>query len=117
MVALSQTALKDNPKGGYIMAALGLGSMVGISLPYGRMQESEADEVGQILMAKAGYDPAESIQFWSRFAQATGGSGAPTFLSTHPSSAGRAENMQDKLSHARTEYEKAPNKYGLGESF
>jgi len=60
------------------MAALGLGSQVGIMLPYGRFQETEADEVGQILMARAGYDPTESIQFWHRFSEVTKGHNIPT---------------------------------------
>lgn len=115
LVALQTTALKDNPNRNYIFAALGAGAAVGVILPYSRMQETEADEIGQVLMARAGYDPRESISFWQRFATATGGSKVPTFLSTHPSSTSRAENMQSKLSKAMEEYNRAPSKHGTGE--
>src|SRR5574341_2588192 len=66
------------------MAALGLGAQVGFLLPYSRAQESEADHIGLLLMAKAGYDPRESVGLWQRMAQ-RGGSSPPQFLSTHPS--------------------------------
>lgn len=117
MVALQSTTLKDNKSGGYIMALLGLGTQVGIMLPYGRSQESEADEVGQILMARAGYDPAESVRFWNRFAQVTRGQAPPAFLSDHPSSESREQDLRERLTQAQAEYAKAPNKYGVGESF
>lgn len=117
LVALQQTVLKENQNGPYIMAALGLGSQVGIMLPYGRAQETEADEIGQMLMARAGYDPAESVRFWGRFAAATGGQSMPALLSTHPSSASREENLRNRLPSAQTEYSRASTKYGLGESF
>ncbi|MEW6055840.1 MAG: M48 family metallopeptidase [Bdellovibrionota bacterium] len=116
MVALENTALKNNPNGSYIMAALGLGTQVGLLLPYSRSHETEADEIGQVLMAQAGYDPAESIRFWQRFSEATKGQSVPTFLSTHPSSQGRAENLREKLPAALQEYQRAPNQYSLGES-
>lgn len=117
MVALSQTALKDNKNSVYIMAALGLGSHLGVMLPYGRMQESEADEVGQILMARAGYDPSESVKFWARFAEVTKGHNVPTLLSDHPSSSSRSANLQERLPAAQKVYSQASQKYGLGENF
>lgn len=117
LVALQQTALKDNKNGLMIMALLGLGSQVGIALPYGRSQETEADEVGQTLMARAGYDPAESVAFWHRFAEVTKGHSMPTLLSDHPSSESREENMRGRLPSAQAEYAKAQNHYGLGEAY
>ena len=65
------------------MAALGLGSNVGVLLPWSRMQESEADELGLLIAADAGYDPRTAIDLWTRMGQ-QGGS-PPEFLSTHPS--------------------------------
>ncbi|MGE4232258.1 MAG: M48 family metallopeptidase [Bacteriovoracia bacterium] len=117
LVVLQGTVLEKNENAPMIMALLGLGSQVGVMLPYGRMQETEADEVGQILMAKAGYDPAESSRFWQRFGNISKGSKVPELLSDHPSDEAREANMKDKLPRALTEYQKAPNHYGLGESF
>jgi len=118
MVALQATALKNNSNAQYIMAALGLGAQVGLMLPYGRSHETEADEVGQILMARAGYDPSESVHFWERFGETTKGAGAavPEFLSTHPSSGKRVESLKEQLPKAQSEYNKASNKYGMGEA-
>jgi predicted Zn-dependent protease len=66
------------------LGAYGVATGVGIMLPFGRDQESEADHVGLILMTKAGYEPREAIAFWERMEEA-GGGGPPEFLSTHPS--------------------------------
>jgi predicted Zn-dependent protease len=66
------------------LGAYGIATGVGIMLPFGRDQESEADHVGLILMTKAGYEPREAIVFWERMHEA-GGGGQPEFLSTHPS--------------------------------
>jgi predicted Zn-dependent protease len=64
-------------------AALGLGAQVGLSLPFSREQEAEADIIGVDLMHQAGYDVKEAIPFWQRM-QASGGSRPPEFISTHP---------------------------------
>jgi predicted Zn-dependent protease len=119
LIALQATALKNkDPKTqAMVLGALGIGATFGIILPYSRSHETEADEVGQIFMARAGYDPAESIQFWNRFAEATKGSKVPTFMSTHPSTTGREEDMREKLPKAQAEYANAGTKYGVGESF
>ena len=119
LIGLQQTALKDKDAKtqALILGGLGAGLTVGVILPFSRGHESEADEVGQILMARAGYDPSESIQFWHRFAEVTKGSSMPTFLSTHPSTTSREEAMREHLSAAQAEYAKAPNKYGIGEVF
>ena len=65
--------------------AYGLGANVGVLLPYSRKQESEADQVGLILMAKAGYDPQAAVGFWQRMVEGSKGKAKPPeFLSTHP---------------------------------
>ncbi|MBI3555792.1 MAG: M48 family metallopeptidase [Deltaproteobacteria bacterium] len=107
----------DQQKRQMIMAGLGAGATVGIVLPFSRGDEAEADEVGQILMARAGYDPEESIRFWDRFSEATKGQSPPAFLSDHPSSPSRAQDLRDRLPTAKTEYERAPQHYGLGDAF
>jgi predicted Zn-dependent protease len=76
------------------LAALGVGSAVGVSLPFSRENESEADHYGLILMAIAGYDPEASVPFWENMAKL--GGGTPEFLSTHPSSQTRANDLRIK---------------------
>ncbi len=70
----------------------GLGSQVGVMLPYGRMQESEADEIGIYLMAKAGYNVNEALKFWENMSK--GKEDESSFLSTHPSSTERINDIQ-----------------------
>lgn len=72
--------------------AYGLGSQYGVQLPYGRMQENEADEVGIHLMHEAGYNIHESLNFWKNMSK--GSSKIPEFLSTHPSSSTRIKNIK-----------------------
>ncbi len=85
------------------MQAYGAGSQVGVLLPYSRLHESEADRIGMILMAIAGYDPREAIPFWQRMNQA-GGERPPEFLSTHPAPASRIENLRQYLPEALKYY-------------
>ncbi|TAJ21367.1 MAG: M48 family peptidase [Planctomycetota bacterium] len=80
-----------------------------VSLPWGRMQESEADHIGLMYMARAGYDPREAVEFWKRMG-ALGGSGTPQFLSTHPSDETRASQLKKLMPKALAEYEKATGK-------
>ncbi len=88
------------------MAALGLGAQVGILLPFSRAQESEADHIGLLLMAKAGYDPRESIGLWQRMERATGASGSPPdFLSTHPNPGTRIANLESWIPQAWPYYQ------------
>lgn len=75
-----------------IFALLGLGVQFGILLPHSRTQESEADEMGLRLMAKAGFDPAQSIDLWKNMAKSSGGQ-PPEFLSTHPSHDSRIADL------------------------
>lgn len=89
-----------------VMAALGVGAQVGVLLPYSRKHEAEADEIGQLLMADAGFDPAESVTLWENMARASGAS-PPEFLSTHPTSESRIKHLQDHLDEARGIYREA----------
>jgi predicted Zn-dependent protease len=89
-----------------VMAMLGAGAQYGVLLPFSRQHETEADELGLIYMARAGYDPREAISFWERMSQA-GGSQPPAYLSTHPSHGQRIEDLQRFMPKALAEYEKA----------
>ncbi len=78
------------------MVAYGLGSTVGVILPYSRTHESEADHIGLVIMAKAGYDPRRAVDFWQRMAE-EGKARPPVFLSTHPSPENRIEAIKREL--------------------
>lgn len=92
-----------------LMGALGLGAQFGVLLPHSRTQESEADTIGLDLMAKAGFDPRQSVALWRNMEKAGGGQ-PPEFLSTHPSHGTRIENLQAHMSEAEKLYEKNPDK-------
>lgn len=79
-----------------VMAGLGLGVQYGVLMPYGRSHESEADIVGQDLMAKSGFDPTASIKLWQNMAKLSKGA-PPEFMSTHPSNATRIKQLTDHL--------------------
>jgi predicted Zn-dependent protease len=83
----------DFRKRAMVLGALGAGASVGVLLPFSRHQESEADHIGIILMAAAGYDPSEASRFWVRMSEKTG-SGGTAFLSTHPSHETRSRDLQ-----------------------
>ena len=85
------------------MAAFGAGASIGVLLPYSRLQESEADHIGLILMARAGYDPREAIPFWQRMNKAPG-SRPPELLSTHPAPETRITNIQALIPEAMAYY-------------
>lgn len=100
-------ASKSEQTRGLFHSAIGMGSQLGVMLPFGRKQESEADRMGLIFMALAGYDPTEAITFWQRMAANSGGQSVPEFLSTHPSNATRISDIQNKyLPEALTFYKK-----------
>lgn len=81
---------------------------------FSRGDETSADQEGQILMARAGYDPKESLKLWQRMNAAKQGAAPPEFMSTHPSDQTRQGNLSSWLATAETEYAKAPQKYGIG---
>lgn len=89
------------------MAALGLGLQVGVLLPYSRSHESEADYIGLLLAAQAGYDPRESVRLWQRMAQASQGA-PPEFLSTHPGHDTRIADLNRWMPEAMAIYERSP---------
>jgi len=82
----------------------GLGASVGVILPWGRAQESEADHIGLILMAKAGYDPSAAVGFWERMSKVQQGGKSPEFLSTHPSDETRINQIKQWLPEAQKYY-------------
>ena len=91
------------PTSQIFMAAFGLGANVGLLLPYGRLQESEADHIGLVLMAKAGYDPRQAVPFWQRMNE-KGGSRPPEFLSTHPAPETRIKDIEAEIPDAMRYY-------------
>jgi predicted Zn-dependent protease len=101
-VALSTSAAATQ---NLFLQAYGVGTNVAIMLPYSRTQESEADRIGLILMAKAGYDPREAIPFWTRMAK-TGGSRPPEFLSTHPAPETRIKQIESLMPEAMSYYKR-----------
>ena len=95
-----------------IAGALGIGAAYGITLPFSRFHEAEADEVGLEYMAKAGYDPQEAVALWQRMGEVGGGSRPPELLSTHPDPARRAKDLQSKMPGALALYRSSPQKTG-----
>lgn len=83
-----------------------VGSQMGVLLPYSRAHESEADIMGQLLMAQAGFDPRASIELW-QLMQRKNGSGGPQFLSTHPAPGNRIQALQTQLNRTMPLYERA----------
>ena len=81
---------------------------VGAALPFSRSQESEADHIGLVYMARAGYDPRQAVAFWKRMRRASKGKEPPEFLSDHPSDAHRVERVQGWLPEAERAYTAAP---------
>lgn len=102
------TALSQKPKETQelFLTAYGLGAQVGVLLPYSRLQESEADRLGLIFMAMAGYDPHPAVDFWKRMSASKQGSSPPEFLSTHPADESRIKNIQQLIPEAMRYYKK-----------
>ncbi len=98
-------ALQEKPEAtkALFLQAYGLGSQVGVLLPYSRLHETEADKLGLIFMAMAGYDPEEAVKFWERMAKA-GGQKPPEFLSTHPGDEKRIADLKAFMPEAKKYY-------------
>ena len=91
------------------MAALGVGAQVGVLLPFSRKHESEADYIGILLAADAGYDPRESVALWERMGQMSGGGAPSEFMSTHPSHETRIEQLKQWMPEAMAIYQTKPS--------
>ena len=91
-----------------VATAYGIGSQVLVALPHSRTQESEADHIGLLYMARAGYDPEEAVAFWERFAEFNeqSGGGGLWFLRTHPLDASRIADLKALMPKAKVEYQR-----------
>jgi predicted Zn-dependent protease len=95
------------------MALLGLGTQVGVLLPYNRLQESEADIIGLDLMARAGFDPRQAIDLWENMSS-QGASRPPEFLSTHPAPASRIRELRERMPQAMQLYQQTSSRPRCG---
>jgi predicted Zn-dependent protease len=105
-IALSE-AIKQKPAEtqSIFNGAYGIGTQVGVLLPFSREHELEADKLGLIFMAMAGYDPQTAVAFWERMS-AKGGAKPPEFMSTHPSDATRIARIKEALPGTMPYYNK-----------
>src|SRR5699024_3197526 len=101
-------ALSGTKYGRIFNQAYGVGTELGVMLPYSRKFETQADELGLTLMAIAGYNPEEGVNLWKRMAE-SGGQEPPEFLSTHPSNQSRIKNISEKAADAK----KTAKKFGV----
>lgn len=106
-MALSR-ALAEHPQQTQklFMRAYGATTEIGVMLPYGRKHELEADRMGLIFMAMAGYDPNRAVSFWESMAAAKQGQAPPEFLSTHPSDETRVRKAKEAMPEAMEHYKK-----------
>ena len=100
-VALSQ---KPAATRNIFLGAYGIGAQLGGMLPFSRLHESEADKMGLMFMAMAGYDPRKAVDFWQRMDELSGGGAPPEILSTHPSHKTRISNIKKWLPEAMSYY-------------
>jgi len=96
-------ALKNNKNANIILGALGVGAQFGVLLPFSRYHESEADKIGLIYMARAGYRPEAAVELWQRMAKA-GGAQPPEFMSTHPSNQSRISDLNSQMGEVQGAY-------------
>ncbi|WP_298759965.1 M48 family metallopeptidase [uncultured Psychroserpens sp.] len=99
-------AIKDEQTRNIFNQAYGVGSTVGVMLPFSRSHETQSDEIGLYLMAIAGYNPEEAAELWKRMKANSGGQAPPEFLSTHPSNDTRISNLQQWAPKAKAEAKK-----------
>ncbi len=102
-------AIQDEQNRNLFNQAYGVGSTVGVMLPFGRSHETEADRIGLQIMAIAGYNPDEAAELWKRMKANSGGQAPPEFLSTHPSNDTRIQNLTEWAPAAKAE----AKKYGV----
>ena len=105
-LALSE-AVKSKPEQtqSLFMTAFAVGAQVGALLPFSRTHESEADKMGLIFMAMAGYDPRAAPEFWQRMSASGGGAAPPELLSTHPSDDTRIRKLNEHMPEALSYYQ------------
>ncbi len=118
-LAMGGELLKDkkdgtlDSKSRLLLSALGMGGTLGVILPYSRIHEFEADRIGLIYMAKAGYDPSEAVKLWERMSKIKKPP-IPVWLSTHPADEDRIRKLKEFLPDAMKYYAEAKTKYGTG---
>ena len=95
----------DVARAGQIAGVMGAGVVYGVIMPYSRAHELEADELGVRYMAKAGYDPEESVRFWQAMRQQSGNGGPPEWLSTHPAEERRIRELRRMVPELQPVYE------------
>jgi metalloendopeptidase OMA1, mitochondrial len=111
LTQIAQTSLaaslasQDPGTRGAILSLFGAGAAYGVLLPFSRDHESEADHIGLIYMARAGYDPRAAVEFWELMAEASGGQAPPEYASTHPSNETRIRQIEEWMPEALEEYE------------
>ncbi|MFT4803505.1 MAG: putative Zn-dependent protease [Psychroserpens sp.] len=99
-------AIKDEQSRNLFNQAYGVGSQVGVMLPFSRSHETQSDEIGLYLMAIAGYNPSEAAELWKRMKANSGGEAPPEFMSTHPSNDTRIKNLEQWAPKAVAEAKK-----------
>ncbi|MGR8979556.1 MAG: M48 family metallopeptidase [Gammaproteobacteria bacterium] len=107
MAMIQSMSNPTSPLGQTAFGLLGVGAEYGVLMPYSRVQESEADIIGADLMAKAGFDPRQSINLWLRMDQASQGRQNVEFLSTHPSHATRIRDLEQHMPQAMSLFQQA----------
>jgi predicted Zn-dependent protease len=103
-VAVAGTSEMEDDNRALVLAAYGLGTQVGIMLPYSRSHESQADRLGLMIAARSGYDPRAALNFWKKMGAANPGS-APEWLSTHPGYNTRIQTLTEAMPEALQYYE------------
>jgi len=98
--AITKEKMENSSNQQMLMSALGLGAQFGVLLPFSRTHESEADLYGLDLMARAGFDPKQSVDLWKNMAAASGGQRSPEFMSTHPDPANRIIKLSNYMPNA-----------------
>ncbi|MDM8560330.1 M48 family metallopeptidase [Candidatus Parabeggiatoa sp. HSG14] len=106
MAAVQSLSSPGSALGQTVMGLLGAGAQYGVILPYSRKHESEADEVGLYFMARAGFDPKESVNLWRNMSQGNGEQ-PPEFMSTHPSHETRMARLNQAMKRAMSLYKEA----------
>ncbi|MBN1931694.1 MAG: M48 family metallopeptidase [Desulfobacterales bacterium] len=107
MALTAALAQKPNETRQIWMTVFGLGTQLGVMLPYSRLHENEADHLGLVFMAMAGYDPQAAVGFWERMSQKKGEKSPPEFLSTHPADKTRIENIKELIPEVMYYYKRS----------